>query len=313
MLLNESIDKVSVWMLNQDLGFQRTGVENAALLRTQVFYGQLGVPSIFLTCRYNPRVHESLRQLVLGGLLPIGQKITSIYDFLQQAEDVIEELNSAEPVINNPQFRVEFVPNTADVRVNDSRGNRVMYLARNPVNHAIDYINHFNGGIKFRKDRYDSRGFLSCIQYLCKQTGLPSHEHYLRPDGSLALAKYYDLAGGKMVLQNIRLHGPRGEVQASFPNEQALLTHALISMLARRGGKHLLVVDKNRLLYKPAILAQQHLHHHMSGQVAVVPVVHAVHTSAYKDIENGPTNVNFREILSPTAHREAETAKAHRG
>ncbi|WP_394673448.1 CapA family protein [Limnobacter sp.] len=295
--LNEPLKQVSVWLLNQDMGFQRTGVENAALLRNEVFHGQLGVSTTLLTCRYNPRLHESAQQLMSAGALPKRQVVESVYDFLQQADTVDAVLNTGEQVLKSSQFRVEFVPNTHDVRINDTRGDRVMYLARNPANKALNYINHFCGGVKFRKDRYDSRGFLSCIQYLCKSTGLATHEHYLRPNGSLAIAKYHQLVDGKMVLQNIRLHGPGGDLLASLPNEQALIAHALCAMLERRGGKHVLIVDKNRLLYKPALMAQQRIHQQMPGQVAVVPVVHAVHTSGYKNIAHGPTNSNFRDIL----------------
>ena len=295
--LNVAFSKLSVWFLNQDMAFQRTGVENAALLRNQVFVRELNASPIVLTSRYNPGLHESIIRLKARGAWPTDQTCRSVYDFLQEAEHCPAVVNTGEDLLTNPVFQSEVVKGTRDIRVNDLRGQRVMYIARNPVNDALDYINHFCNGVKFRKDRYDCRGFLSCIQYLHESLGTPIVEHFLRPDGSLAVAKYFRLVEGKMMLQNIRLHSKAGDLLSSLPNEQALVTEVLAAMLIAHGGKHVLIVDKNRVFYKPAILAQNRIHRTMPNSVAVVPVIHAVHTSTYTDLEHGPTNGNFRDIL----------------
>lgn len=295
--LNARLTEVTVWFLNQNMAFQRSGVENAALLRNQVFTRELQVQPVLLTCRYNPRLSESIQRLVADGVLPATQKYQSVYDFLQNAEHIPAVLNTGESILSNPAFHAQPVANRRDVRVGDRHGHLLMYLVRNPDNDALEHINHFCNGVKFRKDHYDARGFLSRIQYLHETTALPAYEHYLRLDGSLAIAKFYRCVEGKMVLQNIRLHNAKGDVLESFSSEQGLITHALIAMLARQGGKHVLIVDKNRLLYKPAIAAQDHIHRNTPGQVAVVPVIHALHTQAASDMDSSPTNSNFRDIL----------------
>lgn len=311
--LKARLSEVSVWFLNQDFAFQRTGIENAALLRSQVFTGEMGLAPILLTCRYNPSLHESLRRLRESGHIPATQKCRSVYDFLQESEHVTAVLNTGESMLdghqdtalNYPHLQVERVANTNDIRVNNTSGQRVMYLARNPVNDAahhsthgaLNYINHFCNGAKFRKDRYDSRGFLSCMQYLHPETKQPLIEHYLRPNGSLAVAKLFQLERGKMVLQNVRLHSQTGDLLACLPSEQALVAYVLTAMLGAEGGKHVLVVDKNRLLYKPALHAQETVNRSHPNSVAVVPIIHAVHTTSVTDLQHSATNSNFKDIL----------------
>jgi glycosyltransferase involved in cell wall biosynthesis len=303
--LNARLADVTVWFLNQNMALQRSGVENAALLRNQVFTRELQVQPVLLTCRYNPRLSESIQRLMAEGTLPPTQKYQSVYDFLQNAEHVPNVLNAGESILINPVFNTQAVANRRDVRVSDRHGHLLMYLVRNPDNDALEHINHFCNGVKFRKDHYDARGFLSRIQYLHETTTLPAYEHYLRPDGSLAIAKFYRCIEGKMVLQNIRLHNSKGDLLQSFSSEQALITHALIALLERQGGKHVLIVDKNRLLYKPAIAAQDHIHLNTPNHVAVVPIIHALHTQAASDIACSPTNSNFRDILHAIDHPDA--------
>lgn len=295
--LNARLADITVWFLNQNMAFQRSGVENAALLRNRVFTREMQVQPVLLTCRYNPRLSESIQRLIENGALLPTQKCQSVYDFLQNAEHVPKVLNTGESILSNRTFVTQTVANRRDLRVSDRHGHLLMYLVRNPENDALDYINHFCNGVKFRKDHYDARGFLSRIQYLHDTTASPAYEHYLRPDGSLAIAKFYRCVEGKMVLQNIRLHHAKGDLLESFSSEQALITHALIAMLARQSGKHVLIVDKNRLLYKPAIAAQEHTHRNTPNHVAVVPIIHALHTQAASDMARSPTNSNFRDIL----------------
>ena len=171
-----------------------------------------------------------------------------------------------------------------------------MYVVRNPVNDALIHINHFSGGVKFRKDYYDCRGFLSCMQYL-DSDGAVNHEHYLRPDGTLAIAKLYKRIDKKQLLSDVRLHNSTGALVACLHSESEWLTYALVSMLKKQGGKHVLIVDKNRYWYLPAVTARDHLHRESPGQVAVVPVIHALHTHTVADMATSPTNSNFRDIL----------------
>ena len=295
--LNIGLADLFIWFLNQDMGIQRTGIENAALLRAQLFTNNLRTKPVILTCKYNPNLHDAIASLKVNGALHKDQTVRSVYDFLQDAEHIDSRLNVSPTLQPNSNFSFQPVVGKRDIRVNDRQGQRVMYVARNPINDTLSYVNHFCNGLKFRRDQYDSRGFLSRIQYLHETLGSAVLEHFLRPNGSLAVAKFYRVEGGKMVLQNIRLHNHAGDLIDSFPDEQAMIAYTLEKMLLSKAGKHLLVVDKNRLFYKPALLAQDRIHLTQPNSVAVVPIIHAVHTKSHRDIQNSATNENFKDVL----------------
>ncbi len=294
--LNVKVEETTFWFLNQNFGFQRSGVENAALLRYRVFEQEMHVRPVLLTCRYNPRLQESIEKLVANKALPESSVCRSVHDYFQDAEEVPTRLNTGQSLFDNPMIRSQLVADRRDIRVTSPQGQLLMYVVRNPVNDALIHINHFSDGVKFRKDYYDSRGFLSCIQYL-DSTGAVNHEHYLRPGGSLAFVKLYKRIDNKPQLSNIRLYDSTGVLLACWFSESEWLTFALQAMLKSRGGKHVLVVDKNRYWYLPAVTARDHLHRESPGQVAVVPIIHALHTHTVADMATSPTNSNFRDIL----------------
>lgn len=294
--LNAKVQETNFWFLNQNFGFQRSGVENAALLRYRVFEQEMHVRPVLLTCRYNPRLHESIEKLVANKALPESSVCWSVHDYFQDAELVSTQLNTGQSLFDNPMLRSQLVAGRRDLRVTSPQGQLLMYVVRNPVNDALIHINHFSDGVKFRKDYYDCRGFLSCMQYL-DSDGAVNHEHYLRPDGTLAIAKLYKRIDKKQLLSDVRIHNSTGVLVACLHSESEWLTYALVSMLKKRGGKHVLIVDKNRYWYLPAVAARDHLHRESSGQVAVVPVIHALHTHTVADIATSPTNSNFRDIL----------------
>lgn len=294
--LNAKVQETNFWFLNQNFGFQRSGVENAALLRYRVFEQEMHVRPVLLTCRYNPRLHESIEKLVANKALPESSVCRSVHDYFQDAELVSTQLNTGQSLFENPMLRSQLVAGRRDIRVTSLQGQLLMYVVRNPVNDALIHINHFSGGVKFRKDYYDCRGFLSCMQYL-DSDGAVNHEHYLRPDGTLAIAKLYKRIDKKQLLSDVRLHNSTGALVACLHSESEWLTYALVSMLKKQGGKHVLIVDKNRYWYLPAVTARDHLHRESPGQVAVVPVIHALHTHTVADMATSPTNSNFRDIL----------------
>ncbi|WP_138515643.1 glycosyltransferase [Limnobacter alexandrii] len=294
--LNSSIENTQFWFLNQDMGFQRSGVENAALLRSRLFVEELNKAPVLVTSRFNPRLHESIQGLKVA--------CRSIYDYLQDAETAPVALNTGQSIERNPLWKISHVEGRRDFRVAGPDGHLLMYVVRHPTSDAILHINHFGDGLKLCKEIFDSRGHLSCIQYL-NDKGAPTIEHYLRPNGTVALVKIYRTHKGKMTLQNIRVCGERGELKASFSSEEALITHALTSMLKQAGGKHVLVVDKNRYWYKPAIAARDVVHQTTPHSIAVVPVIHALHTQTVRDLHVSPVNSNFKDILADVQQPDA--------
>ncbi len=294
---------VTVWMLNEDLGLQRSGVENSALLRSRLFSAQLGIRPVFLTGRFNPRIHQNASLLMQSADCDGLPVFRSIYNFLQDSEDFVGASNTGEAIIGSPHFRSTLVDRSRDVRVLDSAGRLLMYVVRDVANDELIHVNHFAFGVKFRRDVYDSRGFLSCIQYLHEKSRRVVLEQYLRPDGSLAIAKFYSIVNNRSIPTDIRLCGRSGGVEMAFHSESELLAYAMERMLIGLGGGHVLLVDKNRLFYETAIQVRDRV----AGvrRVVVVPVIHALHVKSYFDIEKSPTNSNYKSILDDPRRPDA--------
>lgn len=56
---------------------------------------------------------------------------------------------------------------------------------------GIDYINYFHNGMKFKRDHFDEKGWLSYSQYL-DEKGLPIREEFYGFDGKVRVIKYYN-------------------------------------------------------------------------------------------------------------------------
>ncbi|MCT8999487.1 hypothetical protein [Chelativorans intermedius] len=80
------IEQCRFSFLNIDMGRQRSGVENASLLRAVLFSRELGISPSILTARYNPRLRHAEALLRSSGLLPEGVPLHNMYDDLQAAD-----------------------------------------------------------------------------------------------------------------------------------------------------------------------------------------------------------------------------------
>lgn len=304
--LNTTFSDATIWCLNRDMGFQRTGVENSFLLRNQLFLNHLGVEVVILTADYNTTLHDSVDQLKSEKSLSTSQTCFSIYDFLQESKDFERIKDTGENLVKNKDgFLFQNIPGSQDFKIRSLNGRLLMYVARSANDQRLIYVNHFSHSRKFRRDRYDSRGFLSSVQYLQRETGAVLSEEYLRPDGTTAILKVFTAREGKSPLVEIKVYNREGSLVANFDEKQSLVQYALSRILQQQGGKQVLMIDKNRLFYKQSVFVRDELNHENPNSVAVIPIIHALHANDPKNLHDSAENKNYVDILNDLDYADA--------
>lgn len=292
------LDDLNISFLNVDINWQRTGVEVASLLRCKLFAEQLGIVPNILTSKFNAHLQDVASELRIRKIVPPQTTIFSMYDYLQGAlASDLHEYNTAKLLTAEHNANEEWraVPNTSDYRVFDRNGRRIKYVARNPVTGKVHYVNHFHDDKKWRRDNYDSRGFLSRIQYLDEGSGHVLREHYLRADGRPALGKVYLQQAKPGTLDYIEILDPAGRLQKKVKTEDELIEFWLNQFVSRDDRKHLFFVDKSRMLYDPAINVRDVQADQQ--KLMVIPVVHALHTRDHTRPGQGDINRNYTGVL----------------
>lgn len=288
--------QTQVWFLNQNIGFKRSGVENASLMRATLFASSLGKPVTLLTAEYNPELSASVEQLKQRGQLHPDVSVYSIYDRIQQAlpgSTAVHKQQYMLPLAN--KLIRQPVEDEIDFKWLDSRGRLLMYEVFSRETGKLLYINHFSGGKKIRRDRYDARGFLSQSQVLNPDLGLVLLEQFFRPDGSVALEKFYSQLNGKAVLDHIRVVNSDRQVYRVLQSEEDLIATVLQDCLQGDRQSHLLVADKNRVYYKPAARARCELG--TTQPIRLAAFIHSVHTQSLVQLEHSPLNSNYAAIF----------------
>lgn len=292
--------------LNVDMGLQRTGVENASLLRAALFVQELQITPTILTSKYNPQLRFAETRLRSAGHLAKGVPLRNMYDDYQEAGTFDPDKHAAVERLK-PELNLALdwksVPNTNDHRVFDQAGRKLMYVARRSDTGRIGYINHFHNDVKWRRDIYDCRGFLSCVQMLGEPDAKVVQEIFLRPDGTAAITKDYRKDEDQNRLERIQITGGNGQLVTLLDDDDALMRHWLNSYVSADDRRHVFLVDKSRILYEPSVDvrdAQADL-----AKVTVVPIIHALHTRDHRRVGQGPENRNYAGILRDIGRPDA--------
>ncbi|WP_161939562.1 CapA family protein [Paramesorhizobium deserti] len=300
------IENCQYSFLNVDMGVQRTGVENASLLRAVLFTQELGISPRILTSKYNPQLRYAEECLRLAGQLPRSVPLHNMYDYYQEAEKFDQSKGKAADLLKpelNPTQVWKSIPRTNDHRVFNERGEKLMYVARRENTGKIAYVNHFRNNIKWRRDVYDWRGFISSVQILDENNANIKCEMFMRPDGSIALSKNYSVYDGQSRLYDIQIIGRNGILLGKVKTEDELMTHWLNEYVGNDKLNHVFFVDKSRVLYKSAVDARDLQSD--TSKVTVIPIVHALHTRSYRQVEHGPENRNYTAILQEIQRPDA--------
>lgn len=264
-------NNLSIFFLVHKISNTNSGIENSSLMRARLFEKEFGLCPAFLISQYNPFFSGEKRCLADKGRISLDLSFFNVFDYYQ---GISEETKEAEalPFIG-PDWLVHTVPNTEDHRVYDSCMNLIMYIKRHPSTTRIEYINHFSQGHKWRRDTYDSRGFLSRIQLLSPNFGIIEYEYYLRPSGSIALIFKYRQQGDKAILSVINHLGSDGHCIAIFNDMTEFIENWLFMVGKNSSSVKYFILDRCETFLNATINLRSRL-----NNIIVIPFLHNTHT-----------------------------------
>ncbi len=301
--------------LNLDIGRERTGIENAALLRARLFEKHLGIVPHVLTVKYDAHFPETRAELLDRELISESTIFRNLYDDFQElGEADCQRRNTPAPERLAPAaiaagFVEKPVAGTPDWRVYDQQGRCVQYRKCSPASSVLQYINFIACGKRWRRDTFTPSGILSRIQYLDPATGESLCEHYLRPDGSVAIVQLYTLHGQQRQLARISLLDRQGQFQNEFETQEQFAAFWLDGLTANRNQLYIAFIDKNRIYYRQ-LSDLKYLNH--KNNLKIVPIIHAVHTKNGFEIETSGTNFNYADILHAISRPDAIVVSTQR-
>lgn len=286
--------KPIVRFLNRNLKRVRTGIENAALLRMKAFENELGILPQYLTVDYDPNFSETRAELIDAGQVSKYVVFQNIYDHFQE----MDTNGNGQPRIEVPRngrWKYVAVPGTQDLEVYGSNQRLLMYLKCSSQSRFVEYINFFHEGRKWRRDTYTPQGLLSRIQYRDLETSEFLNEHYLRPDGSIALIQLFTIKNGRRELSRISLMSRDGYCIEDFASQQEFITHWLDRITSDPEQHYVMVSDRNQPYYQP-LRSLKELPD--KTNVSVVAIIHNVHVKNALDIQSSRTKSTYADILN---------------
>ncbi len=288
----------NVYFLNLDIRQSLAGVEMSALARSKIFSDEIGIAPTFVTSVYNWSLHKNKVRLQRLQRASSDLKVLNMYDYFQDAVD-LEHGDKRLLAEDLAPFRFVEVQGSPDVRLYNEKGEFVAYCKRHPDDRTISFINYLESGAVYRRETYDTRGFLSKVDLLEKKDdGELAHESYFRPDGTIALTKRSAIKNGVATALSIQLINREGRLERQFSSEAELLAYWL-GQLVKEAGKSLFIVDRCAEFYAPLLAAIQKFR----SPSRIVPVMHSVHTGGdvFAGVLNGFYKAVLEDIQAPDA------------
>lgn len=291
------MDAKTVYFLNQDLGVQHTGIESSALLRYRLFSNQLNIQPVFITAKYRCQLSTEIQILKQQKKLPSEAVVVNIYDFYQQ----LLPLTDAEISLYNGEIIVPLTGNHYQKYL-DIDGNVRLSAVYNQSNQRLHYIVHFFKGTKWRRDYYHEGGHLSCTHLLDTKGQKVLQEIFYRSDHTVCIIKnyFYDEKGDRSGLK-IQVFDAKG-IAFVTDQETIFVEYFLTQYLSKKDDLSILIVDKNRVFYEPAISARNQLG---KSRVKVITAIHNLHAVNYHKKETSRININyvsvFKDLTQPDA------------
>ncbi|ELK38939.1 glycosyltransferase [Brevibacillus agri BAB-2500] len=283
------------YFLNIDLSDNRTGIENAALMRTRLFHDHLKIVPTIVTTKYNPRLNIQRVELVNKGYISSDTKVINLYEYFQ--ETITHECKlESNSWANNPKWIYKPVENKHDIRIYDEMNNLLVYRGCDDKG-LIKYNNIFVNKKKVRRDNFDSNGYLSRTQHLDQETGQVRVEVYYRVDGTPCIYKHFDLINGKSSLTSIHLVNKNGDLIESFASEQEFISYWL-NLILSEPHHHILIIDKERIYY-PAL---QKIN---KSNVKIICMIHSSHLKEMQPAQTGKLNSNYAQIFENLSKPDA--------
>ncbi len=289
----------TAYFLNGHIGRQRTGIENAALQRARLFEQYLAVTPVICTVRYEPQFPEIRQLLITQGLITETLQFKNLYDELQGINSnlglsEIAQLRlkcSLHPFV--VEGRAEQLSGSPDRKIFDAKGRPIAFCKYSEDHGYLQHVNSLCEGRVWKRDVFHSSGMLSRTQFFDFATGFVQHEVYFNQERQIVLTKFYKPISGKISVANIVSH-QNGSQCVEFLSEGELILHWLQGLVNQTEGQAIFCCDRIRLFAEPLLCLMAE---HGPKSVAVIPVLHAVHTKLVNGIWNGPTNANFDLVL----------------
>lgn len=265
------------YFIGNNLGQTLTGIEKAQLNRLKLFRAN-GLEAMCVYTAFNPGLYANAKKF------KVSDGVMSIYDYFQKAIDFQGDYFDWIKHWEDAGYTLKYVQNTRDVRVYD-QGDYTIYAHFSDVSFKkISYINYFDHrGRKFKREIFDSRGFLSVRKYLTmKQKVL--FEHILNTDGEIVIEKYYDPEADKQTLTRILLNF-NGEVKYLKDNSDLLtiFTNAVYS----KGD--IFFSDKNNVTAKGLANSRP--------EIPLAAVLHSTHLKYEKRAELANIKNTYRDLF----------------
>lgn len=296
---SKTLECSTVFFLNGHIGRTRTGIENAALLRAQLFEQYLPLIPVICTVHYEPHFPEIRQLLVAQGLASPALQFRNLYDDLQGFScnvachslggDRSNSLNQS--IIKGG--RAEQVVGSVDARVFDASGRPVAYCKYSEDQSCLQHVNYLHQGRVWKRDTYHSSGRISRTQFIDPTTGLARHEVYFNRQQQVVLTRFCELVSGKVSTAKIILH-LQGSSPVEFCSDGELILYWLRGLVNQTQGRLVFCCDRIRLFAEPLsrLMAESD-----PRRVVVIPVLHAVHARRVGGIRSGPINANFTSVL----------------
>lgn len=287
------------YFLLRDIGLRYSGIEASSILRANLFCNQLGVFPFFITSKYRSFHNKDFLDLQRVG--KVNKKLVNInvYDVLQGI-DRKSKAKIAKYYFSDDECEAE-VPGYMDKKVFDSEGGLSRYIVYHKKYNLLHFINHFKNRKKWRRDYYDSLGFLSSTQYISDD--VVSQHVFYRENGSLALIKNYSYFDGELDKVEIQILNERNELVKVVYSEEDLAFHALSILLKEGGGSLSLIIDRNMFYYSISVKLKSMLAR-QGKKVFLIPVIHNMHViNSKNNIKR--INRNYRKVFEEPALSDA--------
>lgn len=266
------------YFIGNNLGKTLTGIEKAQLNRLKLFEAY-GMKAKCVFTVFNPRLHENAQEF------NVSSDVFTIYDYFQHAVDYQAEYGDWISYFKECGYKLKYIPNTNDVRVYDGE-NYIIYAHFTDGNFdKISYINYFDSeGRKYKREIFDSRGFLSVRKYLTvKQKIL--FEHILDVNGNTVIEKYYNPEAQKHTLTRMMLK--YNDAVYYLNNESELLTIFAEGIYKK---DDIFFSDKNNITASGLA--------NTSAHIPVIAVLHSTHLKYGHSAEIGNIKNTYKDLFN---------------
>lgn len=285
--------KDNYYFLNLDLPENKTGIENASLLRCRIFEKELGITPNIITAKYNPRLDIQRRKMIKNCTISKDVQVLNLYEYYQ-GNDFDTEESKIKLVKKNKKWTYQNIEGTYNYRVYNENGQKIIYHACDSEGRLM-YNNIFHKDKKVRREYFNSNGALSKVQLLDKNSNKTIFETYYTVQGKACIFKHINEKNQQA--EYIQLVDANGDIYASFDKEEQFIEYWLKSIL-KDEEEHYLIIDKQRVYYP-------FLKNWNANNIYRISCIHSTHIKNGKNYMEGKINRNYKSLFEDLSKPEA--------